>query len=596
VSVLYPGRSAVLNPLQNLLLQVKPSGGDAGNLRPGQLLQATVQGEPGNLFLQLGGLRVPLRNLPQLFAGQVVDAQILQVKPALELQLTPRSVDLPIPRDLAQALAQKPTGALQTIVQQDTGGPFIRVGGVRIPLPPDVPFLLGQNLKLDLGTAEGRPILRLLPQPNPGAQTPPAPPPAAAPNAPAATATFQQTPSAPVTPPTFRIPLEPQTAPLASLPPQAVPVQVDADGPFIVVSQQRIALPTETGALAGQSVIVQVSQEAGIPMALVWSSDATSTALPTPPAAAPEISGTLGRLLNNVLQVLGRDLSAEQAAPLLPRNLPQTETAVRQLLTVLASREQMSADLGRMTRLLSAAAALGGAPPETAAAFRAAVQQFASMEAEDLQVQLRQLVETRSPEARIALALKSESPNEAVQRMAGELRSQVAVLRDDESLLNVLRATRQADVFQEAASRVLDRLSGTELQNLRSLEQPYLFLNLPLPYGQALRRAQIHFFNDGQRKRQFDRDNATIAMDLELEQLGAMWVSLRVARGNCVCRFNADTPEVVTAIRDAAPELVESLQDAGYRNARVEAALWEGDRLQEVTRLMRRFAGLDASA
>jgi hypothetical protein len=311
---------------------------------------------------------------------------------------------------------------------------------------------------------------------------------------------------------------------------------------------------------------------------------------------APELSGALGKLLNSVLQVLGRDLTAEQAAPLLPRQLPHTETAIRQLLTVFAGREQMSADLGRLTTLLGAASAMGGAAPDSVAAFQTAVQQFASLEAEDLQVLLRQLGETRSPEARIALALKSATPEEALQRMAGELRSQIAVLKDDNALLNVLRNTRQAEVFQEAAQRVLDRLGGSDLQNLRSLEQPYLFLNVPLPDAQSLRRAQIHFFNDGHNKRQFDRDNATIALDLETEQLGALWVSLRVARGNCVCRFNAADREVVTAIRDAAQELEAALQATGYANTRVEAALWEGDRLQEVTRLMRRFAGLDASA
>ncbi|MCC6145781.1 MAG: flagellar hook-length control protein FliK [Candidatus Hydrogenedentes bacterium] len=588
----------MLNPLQNLLIQVKPSGSDAGWLRPGQSMQLTVQGEPGNLFLLAGGVRIPLANLPQLFSGQVVDAQILKVQPAIELQLAPRSAQVPLPRELAAALAGQVKPGAASVVQQDNAGRFVQVAGSRINLPPDTPLALGQNVRVDLLQFEGRPVVRFTPPAGTGRPQPPAQPLAPTPEGPAAAVSFQARPALPQTPPLLSVPITaaPAGEAATAMALQHVVVQQDEDGLYILAGRERIAVPLDGGLRAGDPVVIQIVDEGASAVAHVW--PALESAAPTvgTAVAVPELTGALARLLDSVLQVFGRDLNVERAATLLPNALPHTETAIRQLLSIFVGREEMSSDLGRLTTLVSAAGAMGGASPETVGALQSAVRQFTAVNADELQVLLRQLTESRSPEARIALALQSGQPEEAVKQLAGELRSQIASLQEDSRLNHVLRTTRQADTFRELSHRVLDRLHGTDLQNLRSLEQPYLFLNVPVPPGSGLRHAQVHFFNDGQGRRQFDRDNATIAMDLDLEQLGAMWVSLRVSRGNCVCRFNADSESAVSALRAGVPELVAGLQDAGYPNARVEVALWEGDRLEEVTRLMRRFAGLDASA
>ena len=145
--------------------------------------------------------------------------------------------------------------------------------------------------------------------------------------------------------------------------------------------------------------------------------------------------------------------------------------------------------------------------------------------------------------------------------------------------------------------RVAERLTGGQLQNLRGLEQSYVFLELPFQTGAPLRHGQVHLFSDGHGKRRnIDANNATVALDLSMTKLGDLWITLRVVNGQCACKFRATSQPVADAIEAASGDLVQALGAAGYPRAMVQVALWDGDRLKRVTLLMRRFSGLDVQA
>lgn len=62
---------------------------DAG-LRPGGVFSVHVQGAPGNTFVQLGAVRIPLADYPQMTPGIMVRAEVLGTGDALEIRISPQ--------------------------------------------------------------------------------------------------------------------------------------------------------------------------------------------------------------------------------------------------------------------------------------------------------------------------------------------------------------------------------------------------------------------------------------------------------------------------------------------------------------------------
>ncbi len=299
-------------------------------------------------------------------------------------------------------------------------------------------------------------------------------------------------------------------------------------------------------------------------------------------------------LMASVLESLGALPLADAAPALIPAHLPQTTQALQQLFALFLSRGTLGSDVEQLAALLTQASAQGAVPTHLAAQFSAWVAQFAAAEASGLKNLLEQLGGRRSLEARLALALQTGTLDAALESLSQDVRVQLAQLRNLEPLRAWLRENGQLRRFDDMAQRVMDRLSGGQLQNLRGLEQPYLFVEIPLPPGGDLRHAQIHFFDEGHAKgKPFDQNNALVAFDLSTTRLGDLWITLQVTSGRCACHLRATTPDTVNAIKEASGALADSLLNAGFPDAHITVSLWDGDRLRAAAGMMRRFSGLD---
>jgi hypothetical protein len=204
-----------------------------------------------------------------------------------------------------------------------------------------------------------------------------------------------------------------------------------------------------------------------------------------------------------------------------------------------------------------------------------------------------------SLESRLAQALAANDPERAAALLDGDLRGRLARLRTDEALTRFLENRGLAREFQGAAERVLDRLTGQQLQNTRGIEHAYHFLEIPAAPGGPFSSIQMHVFGEGEgRGRRFDR-NTNVVLDLSTTRLGDLWINLTLCGGDeraCLCAIRTTDPAAADALAREADDLTQALQGAGYANAQVRVERWEGDRLQETANLMQRFSRVELEA
>ena len=203
----------------------------------------------------------------------------------------------------------------------------------------------------------------------------------------------------------------------------------------------------------------------------------------------------------------------------------------------------------------------------------------------------------RSMEARLASAISSGRIDRLLIALREDIQAELLRLRNDEAVARHFRNEGRINEFQQAADRLLNRLTAIQTQNLRAFELPYLFLELPFAPESPLRHVQLHFFGEGQgSSSRFDAKNSTVVIDLETANLGALWITMTITSGHCSCWLRVTEMRLVEQLEDAAGELVEQFAQAGYPGAEVQVTLWDGDRLKETAGLMRRFSRINLRA
>jgi len=360
----------------------------------------------------------------------------------------------------------------------------------------------------------------------------------------------------------------------------------------LLIGGTRIPLSEPTHLAPGQTVFVEVTETAqGLQLRLLPQ--------PAQAAAAQPPAEPLANLVAAVLESLGPIRLAQSPQQLLPAQLPHTEAAVRSLLSLFALRGTFGEDLQQIADIMAQAAGAGALSQEPSGEAVTVLAQLLAAAPGGLKDLIERLVAQsgKTVEGRIAHALATGDLKGLEHALRGDLQAALSRLRNDEVLGAFLRRTGQLRLFQGTVGRVMERISAGHLQNLRALDQPYAFIEIPFGPRSAIRRGQVHFFGEGAANdRRIDPKNATVAFDLATTSLGDLWITLRAAKGYCNCRLCATFPDAVEAIEKASTDLSDALRKAGYQRATVSAALWDGDRLREVALLMRRFSGIDVNA
>ena len=143
------------------------------------------------------------------------------------------------------------------------------------------------------------------------------------------------------------------------------------------------------------------------------------------------------------------------------------------------------------------------------------MQPLVVSDGDDIVPVLRALFETagRTVEGRLLSAVAEGRLDDLAAAVRDDVRSQLAQLRNNPELLRFLRRTGGLREFEAASERVIERLVGTQVQNLRGVEHSYVFFELPVDPESGLRHAQVHVFGDGRRGRdRVDADNATVCL------------------------------------------------------------------------------------
>ncbi|HPV38941.1 MAG TPA: hypothetical protein PK729_17065 [Candidatus Hydrogenedentes bacterium] len=319
------------------------------------------------------------------------------------------------------------------------------------------------------------------------------------------------------------------------------------------------------------------------------------------PAAAVGRSGpapSLSQVVASVLDSLSALGAAEDAAHVLHQSMPASEGAVRNVLSLFLSDAQTGADLQTLASAMNDAARAGALPQQAADNFSLLVNTLVFAGGRELGAILQAWRRAgRTVEGRLALAMQSGRLDEVLTEADDDLRALLMRVRREETFGRFLRGAGRLRGFQDAAARVLDRLTGAALQNLRGLEVPYVYLDIPTLGQTGVHRLHVHFLGEQRGGgRRLDPRNCTVAMDLSLSRLGDLWIVLKMTDGRCACLVRATEPEALETLRGEQEGFVEALAASGFDAAHVRFGLWPGDRLHEVGELIRQRARMDMRA
>jgi hypothetical protein len=361
-------------------------------------------------------------------------------------------------------------------------------------------------------------------------------------------------------------------------------------GNVVNVNGARIALPQNSTLAPGQPVTVTLQVESGVSKIIIEAS--SSSATPTAKTIDPMT------LIKTVMQQLPglASLAPEQAAALVPSVLPSSDALVRLALQILQVQARAPEAVTIIVRTLQQHTAKGSADASVTTVLELLGSNVKLDEPKSI---LQFLKRVQSHTQRPPLAGFSESfTNAQMSSVRGDthLYQLLAAIRGNQSLAELLEGTGGLKLFREATETLMDHTAGQHLQNARSLEIPYAYMNLPLG-EEAISQVQIHILGEGRNPEDWGEGAAgQIVLDLETSRLGPMWIHIEHTADTCSCRFDVASDEVAEHINNAADTLAARLEGASFKNVSVRAATWDGDRLASIAKLFQRVSGLDIKA
>jgi len=354
------------------------------------------------------------------------------------------------------------------------------------------------------------------------------------------------------------------------------------EAPFLLFAGKRVDLGAESGLRPGQELTATlVRREGGFFLQL----DDAATSPPTTNAPTNAAAGGLGNVLAQ-LATLGE--SADLAALLPPT--PSSDAAVRNLIALFRQADTLGPRLQQLTTLLRSALP---ANHPMLAVLAAMADDFAGLQSGDparVAKALRNLADNRAPESRLAGA----SPAQLAALKDNDLASILQALRDGPESRAALAGAGLLDEFSAAVDDVLARIDGARAQQLHGTTQGYTFLDLPLPQDSGFAHAMVHLYHEGDAQGPDAAQLPTVAvLDLELDQLGPLWLELRALGGTCQCTLLATTPAVRALLDEHRSDLARALEESGFAQASVRTGDWNGDRLGQTGALLGGFRPLD---
>lgn len=419
---------------------------------------------------------------------------------------------------------------------------------------------------------------------SPGGATGPEPPaPVPAPGAPAVAPATPAAPGESTPPPATGPPA--QDIPVSAPAPPPAPTSTAAPGALVpAITPQAVAaaaaLDAAAVAITPDHVAAAVALlQAEVPVTAASVAAAATFLAQDLPVTAPTISAAVA-LAEIAVPPQARPVEALSHALFSPSTL-STDLAIVRDVAVQAARENVSPQLQQtfaaVARGLSALVldleAGGDQAQQLANATR-----FGGLQTEHLLGALAEAADRIAP-ARATTSPADVAQNAAVTRAAQE------VARDVRPLLarleGALREAGDAPPFGEyraavrdAAPRVLDRIQGVQLQNLRAPVTQQLTLEVPVRADGRMHTVQLQVYyrqEGGSRPARIDERNTTLALLLETTRLGPVSATVTIADGLLNTDFRVDTQAVADHLMEGAADLRRDLGNLEYTVGRIRA-------------------------
>jgi len=459
----------------------------------------------------------------------------------------------------------RPGQIIHTNIQAMKNELFLLLGPNRIPLPPSTQLAAGQWVNVEIHRSEHGLQLRVTPETARGSAAPQDSAGALRPGA---------------------------SGPGPAAPNVGATYTPDAGRGGVRVEPGNAALPQAPA--AGQTVPAAPPLT---PQGVADASIAGQRAIAVP-ATGPVQNDAVTQLLVGLAGSVQTGLGVEALRALAPPVLLPQPVLLSQLLSLWRPADGMKQDMAVVAGLVREGVQQGVLPESLA---QAASQVFAPVSAQvpPVLAEAMNMMGRALPwEARLALLLSGgrAAGAELAAAFQDDGRTLQQLIRNHPDFLAFLRERGQEKTFFKAADGLQERLTAGQLQNVRSHEAPYLFLNLPLPQEEGFERAMIHFFDEGRHEnRRFHKEGAMIALDLSLSAVGQVWITLHFSEQLCKCRILVEDRESLALFQSQAEDLARQLERSQELKPQISVEQWDGDHVRETANLMARFQGLDVS-
>lgn len=279
------------------------------------------------------------------------------------------------------------------------------------------------------------------------------------------------------------------------------------------------------------------------------------------------------------------------STPQIPVPLPIVGTAAEaQIQTLFTQAGSLGAGIAALQTSIAAPTVAAVIPADIGTAFAAVLAPLLRPEASDFSGAVKRWSQRLATPSEAALAKASGSPVDTPAAV-------MQFLRSDPALRQMLAERGDLRAFDGMADRLLDRLGGGHLQQLRSLEQPYWFSEFPFDPASGIERALVHFFTDQSGGGgNSESPSASVVLDLSLTRMGDVWAKLVLLADQCTCHISVTDEEVLGVVQEYADELTAGLASTGVQHVSVHADLWDGNRIDRSAALLSAMDGMDLSA
>jgi len=448
-----------------------------------------------------------------------------------------------LPKSLSQA-----GSSFRGVVAELEGALVIRANGATIPIATNAGLTAGQQVAVHVLTGGANPQIQ-------------------------------------VSPLSLVVSAEPQAVALVQPAGSQVVGEIVAQGGKLSFVHGKVSIPLPTN----QNLFVAGDRA-------VFQSQATTNGFQT--SLSPASSGTTLAMSTNSTTSIGVAYTASPStvptAGSIPVPAPLIGTpAAAQVQELFTQAASLGAGIAGLQASIAAPAVVAAVPSDIGAAFAAIFAPLLRPESDDFPGVIKRWAQRLATTPEAALA-KGGGTGAAVPDTPGSV---LQFLRNDPALRQVLAARGELRAFDAMADRLLERLGGGSLQQLRSLEQPYWFSEFPFDPASGIERALVHFFMDDSRGGG-DREapSASVVLDLSLTRLGDVWVKLVMLAGQCTCHISVTDEDVLALVQEFEEDLAAGLASTGAQHVSVHADLWDGNRIGRSGAILGSMDGMDVTA